>query len=117
MMAYLASIFAFVLLVRLNGAFIAETKSTWTSRSGLFMANEGAGPSRRELLRNIVVGTAAAALLAPSIVRADVSDGTSLPQGVAQFSRVLRLKNDLKVRADACMTCKDRETDLATVLV
>lgn len=29
---------------------------------------------------------------------ADVSDGNVLPQGAAQFSRVVKMKNDLKVR-------------------
>lgn len=34
----------------------------------------------------------------PDVARADVSDGTSLPQGAQQFARVLRLKTDIQVR-------------------
>jgi hypothetical protein len=38
----------------------------------------------------------------PSAARADVSDGNQLPQGAAQFARVVRLSSDLKgVRARA----------------
>jgi hypothetical protein len=32
----------------------------------------------------------------PSAARADVSDGNQLPQGAAQFARVVRLSSDLK---------------------
>ena len=54
--------------------------------------------SRRNVLGQgaAVVG---AALVGGSIPAwADVSDGTSLPDGAAQFSRLLRVKSDLKVR-------------------
>ena len=39
------------------------------------------------------------ALLAfwPKIARADVSDGTSLPQGAQQFQKVLRIRADIPV--------------------
>jgi hypothetical protein len=67
---------------KLNLATVAENRS-----------------SRRDVL---VAGAAAvfgAAILgAPTVPAfADVSDGTSLPEGAAQFSRLIRVKNDLKV--------------------
>jgi len=34
----------------------------------------------------------------PSASLADVSDGDSLPQGVAQFSRIIKVRAQLKVR-------------------
>jgi hypothetical protein len=51
--------------------------------------------SRQKALRNLL-GIAGALFVAPSAAKADVSDGTSLPEGAAQFSRVLRLKTDLQ---------------------
>ena len=33
----------------------------------------------------------------PNVARADVSDGTQLPQGAQQFQKVLRLKSDIPV--------------------
>jgi hypothetical protein len=52
--------------------------------------------SRQDALRNLM-GIAGALAFAPSVARADVSDGNRLPEGAAQFSRVLRLKTDLQV--------------------
>lgn len=43
-----------------------------------------------------MLGIAGCCVFTPKVVQADVSDGNALPQGAAQFSRVLRLKNDLK---------------------
>jgi hypothetical protein len=37
----------------------------------------------------------------PSSASADVSSGTALPQGAAQFNRVVRVKSDLTVRTKA----------------
>lgn len=43
-----------------------------------------------------IVGTVSVALTgAPQTAFADVSDGNSLPEGAAQFSRLIRLKGDL----------------------
>jgi hypothetical protein len=55
--------------------------------------------SRRDAIIHGMIGSFAmgSSLLAnPSAVQADVSDGNALPQGAAQFSRVLRLKSDLQ---------------------
>jgi hypothetical protein len=52
--------------------------------------------SRQDALRNLM-GIAGALAFAPSVARADVSDGNQLPQGAQQFARVLRLKTDLQV--------------------
>lgn len=50
--------------------------------------------------RNAFFGQAAAAVTvvaAPQLANADVSDGTSLPPGMQQFQRILRLRSDIKV--------------------
>jgi len=54
--------------------------------------------TRRDVFGTLVVSSASAfiAAVSPRIASADVSDGTSLPQAAAQFSRVVRLKSDLK---------------------
>ncbi|GKY95052.1 hypothetical protein MPSEU_000469500 [Mayamaea pseudoterrestris] len=46
------------------------------------------------VLDSIITGSLL--LASPSMSRADVADGNVLPQGAAQFSRVLRLKSDLQ---------------------
>jgi len=59
-----------------------------------------AAVDRRECLAGIVSSVFGAAVVTanPFVARADVSDGNSLPLGAAQFSRVLQLQSDLKVR-------------------
>lgn len=59
----------------------------------------GAGVDRRESLAGIATSTlgASSLFLDPLKANADVSDGNSLPQGAAQFARVVRLQSDLKV--------------------
>ena len=54
--------------------------------------------SRRDVLGQgaALVGAALVSGSVPAL--AEVSDGTSLPDGAAQFSRLLRVKGDLKVR-------------------
>jgi len=81
--------------------------------------------TRRELFSMLAVGGiggTAAALAGvgtvgsfPGIAVADVADGTSLPEGAAQFNRVLRLKNDIagvrKRVADAGKDLDKKEWD------
>ena len=50
---------------------------------------------RRDFLFSSLSTTLSIALLQPQQANADVSDGNSLPQGAAQFSRILKAKNDL----------------------
>ena len=59
------------------------------------MALEGKETSRRELLQKAAVGFLVGF---PAVANADVSDGNTLPQGVLQFNRAIRLKRDIKVR-------------------
>ena len=58
------------------------------------------GSIRRDFLTKFSMGLVATSNLLfsshPQLARADVSDGNALPQGAAQFSRVIRLKNDLQ---------------------
>jgi hypothetical protein len=95
-MAYLGSVLTILLLIPFNAAFVVDRKGTGTSLSGLWMASEGDGSqtSRRQLIQL----TAGALLVAPSIAKADVSDGNTLPRGALQFNRVIRLRRDIKVR-------------------
>lgn len=50
---------------------------------------------RRSFVSAAIIGGASICLTNPAL--ADVSDGNTLPQGAAQFSRLLKVKNDLKV--------------------
>jgi len=58
------------------------------------------GSMRRDFLTKFSMGLIATSNLLlfghPHLAHADVSDGNALPQGAAQFSRVIRLKNDLQ---------------------
>jgi hypothetical protein len=75
--------------------------------------------SRRQAFHRVLlpslVGLGSSLYLGPSVARADVSDGNQLPQGAAQFARVVRLSSDLKgVRARAAEhegEIDDREWD------
>ena len=51
--------------------------------------------SRRSVFSAAIVAGASVLFTKPAF--SDVSDGTSLPQGAAQFSRLLKVKNDLAV--------------------
>lgn len=91
-------------LFRLSGSYVVEprirhAKLAQTS-TALFMIDNG--------VQNVVSRRCAltvAAALVPVLVAgfspavADVSDGSSLPQGARQFARVVKLKTDLKVGA------------------
>lgn len=59
----------------------------------------GAVMDRRESLAGIATSVlgVSSMILVPRVAKADVSDGNSLPQGAAQFARVVRLQSDLKV--------------------
>jgi hypothetical protein len=100
-MAYLSSLLTIFLLIPFNTAFVVDRKGTRTSLSGQWMASasegDGSQTSRRQLLQQL---TAGALLIAPTVARADVSDGNTLPRGALQFNRVIRLRRDLKVRYD-----------------
>ena len=61
--------------------------------------------NRRQFINNSVVflSSASIGLLSESSPAfADVSDGNSLPEGAAQFGRVVRAKTDLEVRLLTC---------------
>jgi len=51
---------------------------------------------RRQSLAGIGASIFGAAVFSPSVARADVSEGNALPQGAAQFARVVRLQSDIK---------------------
>ena len=90
-MVRIASVLAWVLLAPVSTAFVVAPNSRSTTSLSMVRGET----SRRQLLQF----TAGALLVgAPSIARADVSDGNTLPQGALQFNRVIRLKRDIKVR-------------------
>lgn len=51
--------------------------------------------SRRSFVSAAIIAGASTLFTGPAF--ADVSDGNALPQGAAQFSRLLKTKNDLNV--------------------
>lgn len=60
--------------------------------------------TRKEVLQHIFGAAgflATSVTFMPSSASADVSSGTALPQGAAQFNRVVRVKSDLTVRTKA----------------
>ena len=59
-------------------------------------ASDSHSVTRKEVMERLVLVAAGVVGLVPSKALADVSDGNALPQGAAQFSRVLRLKSDLQ---------------------
>jgi hypothetical protein len=59
------------------------------------------GSERRKFVQDFVAVFSASFLVAGSAPAfADVSDGNALPQGAAQFGRILRAKSDLVVRSN-----------------
>jgi hypothetical protein len=69
--------------------------------SQLLMSVEDLGtPSRRKFMDKSlsILSTSMAIVAGASPAFADVSEGNALPQGAAQFSRVIRAKADLQVR-------------------
>lgn len=90
-MLHLVYILAYVLVF--SEAIVVDTK-TRSPVSSLCKINGETSLDRRQLLQH--VGTAVTLTMAPSLARADVSDGTALPKGAAEFSRALRLRSDLK---------------------
>jgi len=48
--------------------------------------------------RDWLVASTALILVPATAAHADVSDGNTLPQGMLQFNRAIRLKKDIKVR-------------------
>jgi hypothetical protein len=94
-----------LLFVPITASFVApssiKTKGcssalTRMANSEDFFSSSRSEISRQDALRNLM-GIAGALAFAPSVARADVSDGNRLPEGAIQFQRVLRLKTDLKV--------------------
>ena len=55
-----------------------------------------AGMTRREVFMRSAILLSLSTINKPGAASADVSDGNALPQGAAQFSRVLRLKSDIQ---------------------
>ena len=102
-MLYLATFFT--LLLPYGVSFALDTSSVRPSPSYLLMSRSNEANGNVGLARRLFIQVTAAGVLglAPRFSRADVSDGTSLPQGAEQFSRVIRLKSDLKVRKPPSM--------------
>jgi len=84
--------------------------------NGVEEANSTSGEISRQQAFQRVVGSAFAVAFVPTIARADVYSGTSLPQGATQFQRVLLLQNDLKVSKTLSIVPAIRE-DLSVVLI
>jgi hypothetical protein len=64
-------------------------------------ATELAAASRRQILGSALV-TASTILVGASSAFADVSQGNELPDGAAQFSRLLKVKADIPVSRKYC---------------
>jgi hypothetical protein len=62
-------------------------------------------PNRRQFISNSLLLLSSPALLTAGATPAvaDVSDGTSLPKGAAQFGRVVRAKSNMAVCNLSCM--------------
>jgi hypothetical protein len=105
-MMKLSPITLLLLFVPTSAAFLApsvlQTKgcssaiTRMADSNDFFCSSRSSEISRKDALRNLM-GIAGALAFAPSVARADVSDGNQLPQGAQQFARVLRLKTDLQV--------------------
>jgi hypothetical protein len=114
----LFSITVFSLGATGGSAFSAARSTTCsTSRAthgNLHLAMEKL--SRKEFGAQILAFVPAVALF-PGNCRADVSDGTTLPEGAQQFSRALRLKTDIQVGYDLLGGCVGKiaaSTDILT---
>ena len=93
LLSLLADNIAWAFHVHYGGVAPGGTKA----RLSLEITNDGAvvAMSRREALMSSAI-LVSLSIINPGAANADVSDGNALPQGAAQFSRVLRLKNDLQ---------------------
>lgn len=94
-------------------AFTSCGKVTRSPGSALFAAADSSDNSivseRRQFLASSILllsSASAAAFGGVSPALADVSDGNELPQGAAQFRRVLRAKSDLVVSASFSLRIK-----------
>jgi hypothetical protein len=100
-MMYKVSIYALFHLIPLTAALVANTGIKQMIRFPVHsMAKHPEDDGARWMLfgrRQILRVVAGAAALLPTASFADVSDGTSLPEGAAQFNRVIRMKRDLQV--------------------
>jgi hypothetical protein len=95
-------------------AFTSCGKVTRSEGNALFATVDSSGNSvfseRRQFLASSILwlsSASAAAIGGASPALADVSDGNALPEGAAQFSRVLRAKSDLVVSASFSFESSD----------
>jgi hypothetical protein len=93
-MAKFATLVALLLAV-LQESSQAFTPQTFSRQRAVASVEEAYSTSNRREVLTSVFTVGAAILFHPQLANADVSDGNELPQGAAQFSRVLRLKSDL----------------------
>eukprot|EP00977_Amphora_coffeiformis_P020165 scaffold7970_cov187-Amphora_coffeaeformis.AAC.3 len=89
------SLTVLLLSLGISGSF-AFSPSAQSRRSGTAI---GGQPLDRKSFGAQILAVVPTISLLPEIVKADVSDGTNLPQGAQQFQKALRLKTDIpKVR-------------------
>ena len=80
-----------VLLLLLTQSVTSYTPSTQTRQSSVLLA------SRRHMLESAALASASI-IVGSSAALADVADGNELPDGVAQFARLVKAKSDIVVR-------------------
>jgi hypothetical protein len=87
--------------LHIDQSFVIKPKIGRTDRSPSYrLAALSDDVSRRQFVLTTLVGvaTVSSTCTGSAPARADVSDGTSLPNGAQQFARVVRLKSDVKVK-------------------
>jgi hypothetical protein len=88
-----------------GGSTFSAARSTTCSTSRAAHGNLAMEKlSRKEFGAQVLAFVPAVALF-PGNALADVSDGTTLPEGAQQFSRALRLKTDIQVGYDLLAGC------------
>ena len=95
------SAYIFLSVFFLIDAFVVLNSSHTKSRRTLLLLTNSQSHdghiSRRHLFEVVSLLMPAVLVVSASPARADVWDGNALPQGAQQFSRVIKLKTDLKV--------------------
>ena len=93
------ALFAFLLSLAVVPDSYAFVPATHARDGQVSLTAVGATPMDRKAFGAQILAILPAITVLPGIARADVSDGTALPQGAQQFQKVLRLKADIpKVR-------------------
>lgn len=89
-----------LLLTTLGVSYAFTTSSVSTCTRNVQLSAKTDEQSRRSFVSAAIAVGASTIFAGPAF--SDVSDGNTLPQGAAQFSRLLKVKNDLQVSIFVC---------------